>query len=351
VALGESDAHDRWIGIRRHQAVLIVLGLGLMGDWTVRAQSLTIELVVGVALLGCAVPARDGLTSGEQLSVVAEYLLRPRWHVVAMEPSDIGWDLRARGSVVIRGYELEHRGRLDLSGTDFVNAERLCELANGLSMRGESSHVSVHVSGASEGVRTLMTLASSASACEGWKANDQLVRDVVGFDDSSGCLGLLERWSYVRTRRGLVRVLRVRDFTAVTSGRALLEQLQQNSPGVATALHFDVVEGGKAQRMAARAVHRMGSDGAASRAAGFRRTARSVLSIERVGQREDLVASGKALLRIGVFVTVRARSLDELRVSTERVVRTAEQSGLRVERGAGRQIPWFCFQLPGGPGW
>jgi len=52
-----------------------------------------------------------------------------------------------------------------------------------------------------------------------------------------------------------------------------------------------------------------------------------------------------------VFVTVHAVSLGELRARGKELLRSAEESGLRLERGAGRQAPWYCFQLPGGPGW
>jgi hypothetical protein len=56
-------------------------------------------------------------------------------------------------------------------------------------------------------------------------------------------------------------------------------------------------------------------------------------------------------LRIAVFATVRGNSYDELRASVDEVQRAAHDSGLRCDRGAGRQTEWYCFQLPGGPGW
>jgi hypothetical protein len=351
IELGACDADARWIGIRRHQAMLTIAGLGLLGDWIVRSKSSPVELVAAAIMLAGAVPVRGGLTGGELLVIAATYGTRSHWLTVAMDPRGSAWELRARGDVTIRGYELQHRGRLDLSGADLDNAQRLSEMAVGLSMRGETSHVSLHVNSTLEGASTLMTLEADALACEGWRESPQLVREVVGVEASESSIRLLERWAYLRTSAGPLRVLRVRDFSAASSGRALLEELQQSSKGASIALHLDVVEGEKAQRIAARAVHRMGSDGAASRAAGFRRTARSVRALERVGQHEELVASGEALLRIGVFVTVRADTIDELRACTKEVIRKGEQSGLRIERGVGRQSAWYCFQLPGGPGW
>lgn len=351
IELGESDADARWIGIRRHQAVLVIVGLGLVGDWIVRTGSVAVELALGVAALVGAARAYDGLTVGELLAIAVRYRCRSPWHTVAMVSREGSWDLHARGNVEIRGYELEHRGRLDLSGADLVGADRLCEMANGLAMAGQSSHVSVHVHATVDGARTLLTLPSGAAVCEGWRESAELVEQFVGLESHEHALDILERWSYLRTRRELLRVIRVREFAGAPSGHALLEQLQTNAAGVGVALHFDVVSAVKAHRVAARAVHRLGSDGAASRAAGFRRTAKSALSLDRSAQREELVASGHALLRVATYVSVRATSLDELRLRTTRVLRAAERSGLRVERGAGRQSSWFCHQLPGGPGW
>lgn len=328
----------------------MIVGLGLVGDWMVRIHGLAVELAAGAVMLACAVPLRDGLTGGELLVVVLSYGARSHWTVVEAEPRGSAYEVRARGDTAVRGYELIHRGRLDLSGADGENAQRLGEMVIGLSMRPTTSHASVHVRSSSEGSRTMLALDPEVDAGAGWTENATLVREVIGLDDVTS-LRLLERWSYLRTHGGLVRVMRVVDFSATTAGSALLQELQQGLLDSSVALHFDVVEAARAQRLAARAVHRMSSDGAASRAAGFRRTARSTRALERVGQREELVASGKALLRVGVYVTVRASSLDELRAATKQVLRKGEQSGLRIERGVGRQFPWYCFQLPGGPGW
>ena len=72
---------------------------------------------------------------------------------------------------------------------------------------------------------------------------------------------------------------------------------------------------------------------------------------ERLAQRETLVASGRALLRVAVYVSVHAQTKDELRTSLEAVLANAQEAGLRYERGLGRQATWLCQQLPGGPGW
>ena len=65
LGLGDSDAESRWIGVRRHQAVLAVAGLGLTSAWLLRTSAPLGELLVGTAFLVGAVPTRDGLTLGE----------------------------------------------------------------------------------------------------------------------------------------------------------------------------------------------------------------------------------------------------------------------------------------------
>ena len=54
LGLGEADADARWIGVRRHQAVLVVLGIGLLGDWIMSERHSVIELVVSLVVFsGC----------------------------------------------------------------------------------------------------------------------------------------------------------------------------------------------------------------------------------------------------------------------------------------------------------
>ncbi len=164
-------------------------------------------------------------------------------------------------------------------------------------------------------------------------------------------LRILERFSYLRAPTELVRVYRVRDFSSVPKARALLEQTLRLTVPFDLAVHADVVAGAKAQRLAARAVHRVRSDDVTSSAAGFRRTARSSRNYDRLARREVLVASGRSLLRIAVFLTVRGDSLEEVQRRGALVWRGAHDAGLRLERGRGRQLAWYLAQLPGGLGW
>jgi hypothetical protein len=351
LALGDADGQARWIGIRRHQAVVVVIGIGLTGDWLVRNQSSVVELITGLVLLICALPGHDNLTVGELVVVAVRYVGRSRWAEVSFVPERTALALRARGHVTVRGFSLQHRGRLDLSGHDVVRAQDLAAFADAQATSDRSVHVGLHVRSSREGGDTLLSLGEETIAPEGWSESSELLLEIIGLSQAKSSMWLLERWSYLRTASGLVRVLRVRDFTAVPDGRALLERLQQSSEDVTVALHFDVVSGQRAHRMVERAVHRTGSDGAASRSVGFRRTARAERSLERLAQREVLVASGRALLRCAVYVRVGATSERLLRQSVDEVQRRAHEAGLRCERGLGRQALWYCHQLPGGPGW
>jgi hypothetical protein len=351
VGLGVADGDSRWVGVRRHQAVLIITGLGLSGEWLIRPRSTFAELLLGVLLLLGATPVGDGLTVAEFSIVVLRYLGRSRWSRVSVEAQPNAVQLEARGRVNVRGFELRHRGRLDLCGLDVQGARDLAAVANALATNQGSAHVSVHVRSSANGAATLLTLSDGASPPDGWSENAELILDVVGLAPTKSSMWLLERWRYLRSTDEVIRVLRVGDFTAAAEGRALLEGLQQSRAGVTVGLHFEVVARTRAQRIAERAVHRVGSDGAISRAAGFRRTSRAERSLERLSQREVLVASGRALLRLAVYVTVRASSVDQLREGARELTRRAREAGVRCEGGFGRQAIWYCHQLPGGPGW
>jgi hypothetical protein len=350
LTLGESDADARWIGVRRHQAVLVVIGFGLVSDWIMSAHAPVGELVVGAVLMASAAPVGDGLTVAEYVFMTARYVTRSHWFEFTAR--ELGDDvvLWARGEAAFRGYELVHRGRLDLSGRDVTLAEDLAGLADAASAARSGQHFSQHAVSELSGTATLLALPGEAAVPEGWRMNPALAREVLGVGEST-TQRLLERFTYLRTPRGLVRVYRVRDFSSVPRTRPLLEQTLRSSVPFDLAVHLDVVAGAKAQRLAARAVHRVRSDDVTSAAAGFRRTARSARNYERLAQREVLVASGRSLLRLAVFLVVRGDSLEEVQRRAALVWRSAHDAGLRLERGRGRQLSWYLAQLPGGSGW
>jgi hypothetical protein len=350
LGLGEADADVRWIGVRRHQAILVVIGFGLVSDWIMSRRPPLAELVTGLCLMVGAIPVGDGLTIAEYVFVVTRYVTRAHWfELVARE---LGEDLVlwARGEASFRGYELVHRGRLDLSGRDVALAEDLAALADAASAARSGQHFSQHVTVQRESVATLLALPGDLPVPDGWRANSSLAREVVGVREST-TRRVLERFTYLRTPSELLRVYRIRDFSSVPRTRALLEQTLRSPVPFTLAVHFDVVAGAKAQRLAARAVHRVRSDEATSTAAGFRRTARTSRNFERLAQREVLVASGRSLLRVAVFLIVRGETLEEVQRRGALAWRSAHDAGLRLERGRGRQLSWYVAQLPGGPSW
>jgi hypothetical protein len=350
IGLGIADGESRWLGVRRHQATLVIIGLGLVGQWITQAHGATIELLAGASLLACAAPTSDGLTVGERLGIGAAFLARSRWTSIRTSSVDGTVTINAGGEATTRSFELQHRGRLDLSGRDVQNATALAQFADALATADTTRHFSVHVRTSPKGVRTILVAPTEVSPPPGWTLNTDLAVDALNIARSNASW-LLERWSYVRDVEEVIRVVRVRDFSAVPDGRALLERVQFASSSLDVVVHVDVVGGARAQRLAARAVHRVGSDDVTSQAAGFRRTAQSTHTLERLRQREALVVEGTALLRVAVFVVVRATSLRELRRDVHSVTRCALESGLRCEPGFGRQSSWYRAQLPGAPGW
>jgi hypothetical protein len=350
LSLGDSDAETRWIGIRRHQAVLVVTGFGLASAWLLRASAPLGELVMGLAFLASAIPTRGGQTLGEALVVVMRFLCRSRWHDVDVREFGDNVLLSAPDVVTFRAYELEHRGRLDLSGRDASLAEALAALVDATSASSENQHISQHVMRREGATSTLLALPLETPAPDGWRQHNSLALTLIRVNNDS-TLQIYERYTYLRTPDQLLRVFRVRDFSSVPESKSLLEQLLRSPVALDVSVHVDVVAGAKAHRLAARAVHRVRSDDATSSAAGFRRSARSSRSFERLAQREVLVAHGRALLRIGVFVVVSGTSFEELRRRSEVVWRRAHDGGLRLERGRARQYEWYRAQLPGSPGW
>lgn len=348
LGLGAGDAESRWIGIRRHQAVLGVTGFAVAGDWLVRATSIPIEGVLGLVLCLAALPMYDAITGAQWLRAAAAFLFRSHWFSVDARPCDGAIAMFAGGEGRYRAFVLQHRGRLDLSGRDSDLATSLLRFADGLASGDRSRHFSLHTSVRAHATTTFLALPPDVHAPDGWR------EDNIGTLESSGLFALetpsslLERWRYVRDRRGLARVVRIRDFSAAPEGRPLLEEIQATNGSRDVALHVDVVASIRAHRVAARAVHRGGSDDATSLAAGFRRSARSGRTLERLRQREVFVASGRALLRIGVYVVIRAQNIDELRTNLKAFYQVANESGLRCERGLGQQARWYRNQLPGG---
>jgi hypothetical protein len=350
VALGQSDEGSRWIGVRRHQAAAVILGLALVGDWLIRANANLVEGVTGLVIAASALPAMDGLTLFEFFVVGVRFLSRSSWTRIQSRDFDHGTEVSARGRAVVCGFELTHRGRLDLNGRDVALNEALVAFADGLSTSDNGRHFSIHVINGEWMTTTALILAPGLLAPDGWHSSAEVVGRIISAPGNDEGLRL-ERWNHLRESTGVVKVLRVNDFSGAPAGRHLLERLQFSPVWAQLSLHVEVVDGRRALGIAARAVHRSGSDIAASSSAGFRRTARAARSADRLRESETLVANGRSLLHVGVFVVVRAQDVDELGDRVKAVRQNILAAGLRCQFGAGRQALWYCQQLPGGPGW
>ena len=349
VGLGVSDVDRRWIGVRRHQAVLAIIGVGSAGDWITRSRASTSELLIGAALLALVGPTRDGVTGAERVATVARYHLRSRWTSAAVTPlslstSSLGAPLGPRA------FELLHRGRLDLSGRDIDVAKSIQLLVDRLASSEEIRHVSLHTMIRPTGGSTILVMPDQHQTPEGWRPlrehSDVLSAMPMQRDD----VELLERWRYVRWAGGVATVLRVRDFNEMASERALLERIQFCDATIDIAVHIDVLGAARAERTSSRAVHGVSTDDAISLSAGFRRTAANLRRFERIRQREQLVSSGRSLLQLGVFFTLHANDLGELERHRDQLHRALRESGLRCELGSGRQALWWRDQRPRGSG-
>ena len=197
---------------------------------------------------------------------------------------------------------------------------------------------------------TAVALPSTMEAPPGWVGGAGHVARIVGIAPGTR-EWTLERWRYLRRRDGVVRIFRIRDFTGASAQDAVLERIQQAGSHCSLALHLDVLGSSRARRTAERAVHRQRSDVSSVGAAGFRRTASSDQATERLRVREVEVASGHGLLKVAVYVVVRAETLDGLSAPVAELRRLALESGVRLDHGFGRQAQWYRYQLPGGMGW
>jgi hypothetical protein len=294
------------------------------------------------------------MTGAEWVAVITRYLFRSFWVHVTLVTSAEGLQLSARGQTRFCGFRLHHRGRLDLAGQDHSLSNSLAVLLDAMSSADAAQHVALHVCRVEDEFVSVLSLPWGTTPPSVWLRSDSSIGEVIETNraESSADLSfwLLELWSYLRAPERLLAVVRVSDFSAARSD-ALLEAVQSGTSSQSVALHVHVVGTSQARRVAERAVHRHRSDVSAQGAVGFRRTARSERALERLREREVLVTSGRALLCVAVYVTVSAVTREELERAIEELERVANLSGLRCDRGRGRQALWYCFALPGGPGW
>ena len=147
-----------------------------------------------------------------------------------------------------------------------------------------------------------------------------------------------ERGSYLRTPRGVARILRVRRFGASATP---LCDLQRRVPEVSVLRVIETVGATTARRVVERRHHRLQSDLSLLRSWGFRSRSSDSHVLRRAAQQESLVSSGHALSGLGVFVVVRAPHRAALRRRVAAVMRAADQVGVVLDRGRERQGMWW----------
>ncbi|HUY42184.1 MAG TPA: hypothetical protein VMU98_00300 [Acidimicrobiales bacterium] len=343
--LGESDVRLRWMGFFAHQAVVALLAAGVtaIGLFQGRSPWWWAPLSVGTASL--ALPVGGGDTLGQLSGTFLHFLARSRWHELEVLDVERSTLIVSKGSTNVRCYQFQHRGRLDLAEGDREFAQALRDLTDALAQRSSASRVSLHLAHLGDAPVTVLALEPEVSAPRGW--SDGV--DVASMVASAPMV--FERWSYLRHDTKLVRCYRVFDFSAIRSTRSLLEGLQREARTANVSLMVEVLSSSRARRLTARAAHQLESDVAAASAVGFRRSARTRARQSRLDRRETAVAQGRALLRVAVYVTIEAANLGELRLKHASLWRGAHETGLRLERGFGRQFRWWSAQLPGGPSW
>lgn len=331
------------MGVRPHQVVLLLGATSTLAWWLVAERRAWWLLATALTSGALALRVSAGDTAAELVHLGLRQSLRSRWRQVDVFGVDTHTCIAAASRASFRCYELEHRGRLDLTGADHALGESLRDVADALAQRSGTSRFSLHVVAIGGDVITVLVLAPEVTPPSGWRVLDDPTRLV------SAAPAVLERWSYVRRDETLVRCYRVFDFSAVRETRPLLESLQRAGSASSLSLHVEVLSSSRARRVSARAAHQIDSDVAAATAAGFRRSARTSARQRRVAERETLVADGRALLRLGVYVTIEASTLSALRTAHDELWRHAHDDGLRLERGWGRQYAWWSAQLPGSP--
>ncbi len=341
---GPADVAARWIGVRRHQAVLAVLGVVALGDGLLRTRSV-LEVTLAV-LLGAGALPLGAETLGGVVAAAIAFSLRRRWSRLTVARAGDRVVVESREVLGVNAFVLQHRGRLDLNGQDHLVAARLAaSIDAAASADRHDRRIGVHVCRDGARASTVLVTPADGVAPAGWDRDDDAL--FTAASARRGTSWWLERWWYLRTSDHVTCVLRVGDLRG-TSHDALLAGLQNLGERVTLSIQVTAIGGTeRARRVAERAVHRQRSDRATTVAAGFRSTARTQLVEARAERRELDVASGRSLMRLRVYVTVRASSCSALRDAREAARRRALDAGVRLDRGGGRQWLWFIDQLTG----
>ena len=324
--LGASDHDGRWMGIKRHQGVLLIGGLTLGGDFILRPHATGIEGVTAVVMVTLSMPAKDLMSIGQWVAVLVRFFYRTRLSPFTVERTTLAEEMPT--------FELLHRGRMDLSGEDQNCIKVMMEVCDGLSLLNETSHVALYALQRGNERATVLRLPRSFGPASGFQTMTQR-------DEKDGAKEIsLERWRYIRSDNAVVRYYQVHDFATSRSESGFMTALLRSGAKCDVAVHIEVLGARRGKQSAERAVHGRESDQLISSRSGYRFTAARARQSERLRERELSVASGRALLRLSVLIEVRGSNLRELRERCAHVEQMSASSGLRLHSGRGRQETW-----------
>lgn len=154
-------------------------------------------------------------------------------------------------------------------------------------------------------------------------------------------------WSTYRTADVWHATYWIAQWPRTPVGADFLVPLMLTTTGIRTvAVTMEPVSPNRAHREVEQALLKQTADAELRSRAGFMGSARRRRSQETVARREQELADGHADYRISGYVTVSARSRDDLEVRCGQVEQTAHQAALHLEPLYGQQDVAFTYTLP-----
>lgn len=164
----------------------------------------------------------------------------------------------------------------------------------------------------------------------------------------AGPLGIEERWDHVRLDSAFAATFWVARWPLRDVGSLFLAPLVSRTQALrSVTVVCEPVPPSRAQRRAESALTRDESDRKTREKHGFLQTARHRRRRDDLEDQERELADGHALCRFSGYVTVQARTLDELEVGCAEVAQAAQHSQLELRRLVGEQANALAFTLPG----
>lgn len=309
--LGAGDVGPRILGIRRHQVICSVVGLMFFCDALLLGGGSIGYFATGISFLVMAPIGQRG-TVGNRISVLAGYLLRSR--IARFKPT---------GNV----YELEHVGRLDLSGGEEVVIRSLQQICATSSLEGNGRTFGLSLQRSSAGSRTLLGGAHLSNPGWPWRQLEPTIE----------VIETREHWDAISFKGRFVTILSFDDFTYAARQQFMFERFLKWLPSGHIVLKIKVVNSQKGLRVSARASHRLATDLKVSSNLGFRSSVRALANVQRKLQQEQEVEAGATLLQLGAFLVCEAETRAELKVRVAQCLEQSKRCGVPLKVRYGEQ--------------